>query len=196
MYLHETKINVANIIEGQVREYMRSLIVYGSQYGTTKRYAERFSQMTGIPYMDYEDVKDLGGYDRVIYFGGLYAGGVKGLKNTIKLLKEGTKLIIVTVGLADVHDTKNTENIKKAIKKQVPLRLYCNTLIFHLRGGIDYKRLNLKHRAMMTLLYNKAKNLPEPKKTAEVRAMIETFNTQVDFVDYDTLEPIAKVICD
>ena len=47
---------------------------------------------------------------------------------------------------------------------------------------------------MMTLLYNKAKHLPEEEKTAEVRAMIETFNSEVDFVDYDTLEPIAEGI--
>ena len=47
---------------------------------------------------------------------------------------------------------------------------------------------------MMTLLYNKAKKLPEEKKTAEVRAMIDTFNTKVDFVDLSALEPIAEEI--
>ena len=35
---------------------------------------------------------------------------------------------------------------------------------------------------------------PEEKKTAEVRAMIETFNTKVDFVDLSALEPIAEEI--
>ena len=28
---------------------MDQLIVYGSQYGTTQRYAERFSQLTRLP---------------------------------------------------------------------------------------------------------------------------------------------------
>ena len=173
---------------------MRALIIYGSQYGTTKRYAEKFSQMTGIPCTSYGDLKSLAGYDKVIHFGGLYAGGVKGLKHMLKALPDGTKLIIVTVGLADVHDKENTDNIKKSIRKQVPERLYNEVAIFHLRGGIDYKKLNLRHRAMMTLLYNKAKHLPEEEKTAEVRAMIETFNSKVDFVDYGTLEPIAEEI--
>ena len=165
---------------------MGALIIYGSQYG--------FSQMTGIPCTNYEELKDLAGYDKVIHFGGLYAGGVKGLKDTLKALPDGAKLIIVTVGLADVHDKENTDNIKKSIRKQVPERLYNEVAIFHLRGGIDYKKLNLRHRAMMTLLYNKAKHLPEEEKTAELRAMIETFNSEVDFVDYDTLEPIAEGI--
>ena len=43
----------------------------------------------------------------------------------------------------------------------------------------------------MTLLYHSVKNQPEEQKTAETRAMIETFNTAVDFVDFRALEPIA-----
>ena len=67
-------------------------------------------------------------------------------------------------------------------------------LIFHLRGGIDYKSLSFKHRAMMTMLYNKVRKLPEERKTAEVKAMIETFNQKVDFVDYDSLNQILEAI--
>ena len=173
---------------------MEKLIVYGSQYGTTKRYAEKFSEITGLPCISYENVKTLSSYGLVIHFGGLYAGGVKGLKATVKTLQENTKLIIVTVGLADVTDEENTNNIKKSIERQVPDRIMENTTIFHLRGGIDYQKLNFVHKTMMTLLYNKAKNLPEEKKDAETRAMIETFNKAVDFVDYNALTPIMKAI--
>ena len=94
---------------------MKSLIIYGSQYGTTKRYAERFAEMTGFPVISYEDINALTGYERVIYFGGLYAGGVKGLKNAVKRFSLDTKLIIVTVGLADVCDKENISNIRNSI---------------------------------------------------------------------------------
>ena len=104
------------------------------------------------------------------------------------------RLIIVTVGLADVSDEENINNIRRSIRKQVPARVMENTMVFHLRGGIDYKKLNFKHKTMMTLLYNKAKKLPEEKKNAEVRAMIETFNSTVDFVDYHALDQIAEAI--
>ena len=171
---------------------MKKLIVYGTQYGTTKRYAEKFSEIMDTPCISYEEVKALSNYDVVIHFGGLYAGGVKGLKTTIKALPENTRLIIVTVGLADVSDEENINNIRRAIRRQVPARLMDNTMIFHLRGGIDYKKLNFKHKTMMTLLYNKAKKLPEEKKNAEVKAMIETFNSKVDFVDYVSLAPVIE----
>ena len=49
---------------------------------------------------------------------------------------------------------------------------------------------SLKHKTMMGLLVRKAKNLPEEKKNAEVRAMIETYNQVIDFIDYESLSSI------
>ena len=45
---------------------------------------------------------------------------------------------------------------------------------------------------MMGMLYKKAVTLPEDKKTSEVRAMIETYNKQVDFVDFNSLDSIIQ----
>ena len=98
---------------------MNALIVYGSQYGTTKRYAEQLSEMINLPVISYEDIKELTEYDLIVHFGGLYAGGVKGLKRIIKVLGENTQLIIVTVGLADVYDKENTDNIRRSEERRV-----------------------------------------------------------------------------
>ena len=101
---------------------MKKIIIYGSHYGTTRRYAEKLSEMTGISVTNYEDITDLSGYDEIIHFGGLYAGGVKGLKNTIKALPQNAKLIIVTVGLADVTNKENTDHIKNAVHFHLSLK--------------------------------------------------------------------------
>ena len=45
---------------------------------------------------------------------------------------------------------------------------------------------------MMGMLYKKAVTLPEEKKTAEVKAMIETYNKRVDFVDFNSLDSIIQ----
>lgn len=173
---------------------MNTLIMYGSEYGTAKQYAGRLSEITGIPVRSYDDVKSIEGYEQILYIGALYAGGVKGLKATSKLLKKNVRLILATVGLADTADAENVSNILSSLSKQLPADLLKSAVIFHLRGGIDYKKLNLAHRTMMKLLYNKAKGLPEEKKTAEVRAMIETYDSAVSFVDYSTLAPIVDAI--
>lgn len=44
------------------------------------------------------------------------------------------------------------------------------------------------------MLYKKAVGLPEEKKTAEVRAMIETYNQKVDFIDLSRLDEIIELI--
>lgn len=172
------------------------IIIYGSQYGTAKQYAEELAQKTDIDVTSYEDVTEINRYDTVIYVGSLYAGGVLGMKKTLAKMKlcHGKKLIIATVGLADPTDTENTDNIKNSMKKQLSNELYEKAHIFHLRGGIDYSRLNFKHKTMMGLLYKKAVRLPEEKKTAEVKAMLETYNKKVDFIDFDSLTAIVNDI--
>jgi hypothetical protein len=57
-----------------------------------------------------------------------------------------------------------------------------------------YAKLGLKHRIMMKLLYSKVLKIPEAERNAEVRALIATYGKQVDFVNFDTLEPIVKVL--
>ncbi len=171
-----------------------NIIIYGSQYGTTRQYAEELAKITGYELKSYENAGDINSYETIIYMGGLYAGGVLGMKKTFKNLTstDNKKIVIITVGLADPTDVKNTDNIKEGVKKQISEKIYDMSQIFHLRGGIDYSRLNFKHKTMMSLLYKKVVKLPEDKKTAEDRAMIETYNKQVDFVDFDCLNPIIN----
>lgn len=71
------------------------------------------------------------------------------------------KIIIATVRLSDTTDKGNTTAIRNGIKKQLSTEIYNNAHIIHLRGGIDYSRLNFTHKTMMKLLYKKAVNLPE-----------------------------------
>lgn len=173
---------------------MKTIILYGSQYGTTKRYAEKLAGLTGLPAVSYEKAPDLAGCEQIVYLGGLYAGGVKGLKQAVKKFPAGVRLILVTVGLADVQDKQNVENIRRSVRRQLPAEVLQNTAFFHLRGGIDYSRLNLTHRTMMTLLYNHAKKLPPEQQNAETKAMIDTFGRQVDFVDFTALAPVVEAI--
>ena len=154
--------------------------------------AEELSRRIEIPYASYEEINDINIYSTIVYIGSLYAGGVQGMKKTLAKYDAATdkKLIIVTVGLADPTDKENTDHIKGCVKKQLPSGVYEKATVFHLRGAIDYTKLNFNHKTMMGLLVRKAKNLPEEKKNAEVRAMIETYNQVVDFVDFDSLSSI------
>lgn len=173
---------------------MNTIIIYGSCYGSTKRYAERLAEITGLKVVFFKDVKSVAGYDRIVYLGALCAGGIMGLKKTVCGLSASQELLVATVGLADPTDAENVNHIRGCLKKQVPASHYDESKIFHLRGAIDYTRLSLKHRIMMKLLYSKVTKIPEAERNAEVRALIATYGKQVDFVNLDILEPIVKTI--
>ncbi len=172
----------------------KQLIIYGSRYGSTRRYAERLAEMTGLEAVEYKAVKDLGDYDRIVYLGSLYAGGVTGLKQAVGKMSPQQELIVATVGLADSTDAANVAHIRQSIKDQIPAHFYDESRLFHLRGAIDYTKLNLKYRLMMSLLAKKVAKLSEEQQNAETRAMLETYGKQVDFVDFSSLQPIVDKI--
>ena len=82
---------------------MDGLIVYGSKYGTTRRYAEELSRLTGLSAIPCREFRGLAEGHILVYLGALYAGGVLGLKQAMKGLSlgDGQRLIVATVGLAD-----------------------------------------------------------------------------------------------
>lgn len=180
----------------KLKKETMKIILFGTTYGTSRLYAEELSKRTGVEAQSYDEVSSIDDYDTIVYIGSLYAGGVQGMKKTFaKLVDVGSKnIIIATVGLADPTDLENINSIRNSIKKQLSDEVYNHAIIFHLRGAIDYAKLGFKHNTMMSLLYNKAKKLPEEKKNAEVKAMIETYNKQVSFIDYESLTPIVEFV--
>ena len=176
---------------------MNSIIIYGSHYGTTKQYAEELSKRTNIKAISFKKFnQQINDYDNIIYLGALYAGGVLGMSKTLKKLNNisNKKILIATVGLSDPTDEVNKKNIRNNIKNQIPKEVLEKAKIFHLRGGIDYSKLNFAHKTMMKLLYNAVKNLPNEKQTAEDRAMIESYNKKVNFIDFSSLDKITNEI--
>ena len=175
---------------------MNNIIIYGSNYGTTEQYAKELSKRTNIEAISFENVQEINKYDKIIYIGGLYAGGVLGMSKTLRKLTniQNKTIIIATVGLADPTDEKNINNIRNNIKVQISKEIYDKAKIFHLRGGIDYSKLKFFHKTMMKLLYNAVKNIPQEKLSAENKAMIETYNKKVNFVNFSDLDKIISGI--
>ena len=173
---------------------MKTIIIYGSQYGTTKRYAEYLSEMTGIEAVAFKEAKDIDKYDRVIFMGALYAGSVLGLKKTVSKMSPKQELVIVTVGLVDPNDPENIDYIRHSIKERIPADLYDETRILHLQGAIDYSHLSLKHRMMMALIHSKLSKMPEEKLNTEAKTILATYGKKEDFVDFKSLEKLGSVI--
>ena len=166
------------------------IIIYGSLYGSTKRYAEHLSEVTGIEAVAFKEAKDIAKYDRIIYMGALFAGSVLGLKKTVSRMSVGQKLTIITVGMVDPADPENIDYIRRSIKGVVPAHFYDEKQIYHLRGAIDYSKLTLKHRMMLSVIHWKLSKMPEEKLNAESKTILSIYGKKVDNVDFKSLDEI------
>jgi len=163
-------------------------VVYKSKYGKTKRYAEWIAEALNAPLFENANIKphQLGNYDVVVYGGGLYAGGING----VKLVAQNPckPLILFTVGVADPKDTDYTPILEKAF---TPEQL-AKTKVFHLRGGIDYSRLSLVHKAMMAAMKKVIEKNPLAERESDDVGILETYGKDVDFSDKATIEPLVE----
>ena len=131
--------------------------------------------------------------ERIVYVGSLYAGGVTGLRQTLKKLPDKTALTVATVGLADGADPRSAAHIRASLKKQLGSR-FATTPWFHLRGSIDYRQLSLRHRAMMAaLVFSLRKKAPAQRSDGD-RMILDTYGGQLELVDFSALEPLADAM--
>lgn len=119
-----------------------------------------------------------------------------GLSRTLKKIKndDNKKLIIATVGLSNPKDKDYTDKIKEGIKKKMSVELFNKAKIYHLRGEIDYSKLKKRHKFLLKMLFKSSQKIKEENKTADIKAIIETYNKNVSYIDYEDLNNIIKNI--
>lgn len=173
----------------------RNVVVYKSKYGSTKAYAQWIAKELKCDIYEAKDINNhkLVGYDNIIFGGGLYAGGINGSKIISKNFSnfKNKNIIVFTVGLSSTEDSSI---FKPAIDRNFSVDMQNEISFFHLRGGIDYKKLSLMHKPMMAMLKSViAKKKPE-ELTSDDKQLLETYGKKVDFVDLNTVTPLIKHI--
>ena len=166
------------------------LVAYTSKYGSTRKYAEWIASALDADLFASQAVepKVLSQYDVVIYGGGLYAGGIAGVKRvTINPCKN---LIVFTVGLADPNST----DYSAIINKNFTPELLAKTKFFHLRGGIDYKKLGPIHKVMMAMMKGMIQRKPESEREAADKEFLNTYNSKVNFEDKQTIDSVIAYV--
>lgn len=85
-------------------------------------------------------------------------------------------------------------NIYSYYRKNFPKSQREEIKFFHLRGGIDYKKLSLVHKSMMAMLKRVTAKKPEDKLTDEEKEFLGTYGDKVDFTDKSTIIPLVNYI--
>lgn len=167
---------------------MKTIVVYKSKYGYTKKYAQWLAESLDCDIKENASLADVMGYDTIIYGGGIYAGRINGAKLITKNLEKlsGKKLALFAVG-SNVGRSEELEAFwKQALEENVRL----NVPHFYLRGGFDYGRLGSVDRLMMNML--KKMLLKKDRLTEDDEGLLAAYETPVDFTDRKNLEEILK----
>jgi len=135
---------------------MRTIIIYHSKTGFSKRYAEWLAESLDcgvIPYKGRKGV-NLGEWESIILAGGLYAGSMSGLGWLKKQPLAGKRLAAVAVGCSPMGWPGQKESMEKLFGGTGIQGFYC-------QGGLDYERMGAVDRAMMAALRAALKGKPE-----------------------------------
>jgi menaquinone-dependent protoporphyrinogen IX oxidase len=165
-------------------------VIYSSKYGTTRQYAAWIAEDLGAPIFEAKKINTakLADYGTVVFGGALFASGISGAKAVAKLPAQA--LVVFTVGLAD----PNTTDYSAILAKNFPPELLVKIKTFHLRGGIDYKKLGFVHRRMMKMLHSSIIKIEESRLTDENREFLETYGKKVFFTDRSTIRPLVDYV--
>ncbi len=159
-------------------------IVFESETGNTKKYAELLGQKTGIPVYEHKDAsKHLGANDEIIYMGWLFASGVKGYK---KAAKKYDVKAVCGVGMRRACD--------EAVKDMVERNQISGLKAFYLQGGYDLNKLSGIYKLMMKMMSKVILKELEKKetKTEEDLESIDMINNGRSLVKEENLAPILE----
>ena len=174
---------------------MKTLIVYTSQTGYTKMYAEKLAERLQADCYTVEELKKkddafFDAYEAIVYGGWAMAGKV--VKSEWLLTKapswKSKKLAIFCVGATPVESPL----VEQAMAKVLPEDLKSYVGVFYCPGGLDYDKMKLPSKMMMKAYASMLKK--QKNQTEDDKKMAEMIGQSYDISDVKYIEPIVEYI--
>ncbi len=169
---------------------MNLLLLYCSQTGYTKRYAEWIAEeveTTAVPLKECTQPM-LDHADLVIYGGSVHGGVITGESKLSKLLKKSGKKDILYFAVGIRPDTLRTTEI---IKKNT-LGTESQATLFYFRGGLDKEKLSPGDQTMLRVYRAMLKR--RKALHPEDQGMIELLRYPSDFSSREQILPLIQEI--
>ena len=171
---------------------MKTIVIYNSQTGFTKRYAEWIAEATGADCLELSIAKkkDLTAYEAIIYGGWAHAGSISKIgwfKGNIDKWAD-KKLIVFCVGGGPIDNPEIETALKQNFNESEQKRV--NT--FYCPGGFNYEKMSAPSKLMMKM-FAKALKAKKDKTEAE-QAMAKIIFSSYDISDKKYIEPILKYL--
>jgi len=160
---------------------MKTIVIYESQIGFTRQYAEWIAEELTCTSKSLKEVKaaELSAYDRIIFGGWIMGGRIAGYR---KVLKLGSLTAVFAVG-ASLIDEATTKNIQTANQLgSMPF--------YYMQGGIHFDSLNFFKRNLLKAIQKSL--VKKDHRTAQEEFMAEYLGTNFDFSSKEQITEIIK----
>lgn len=171
---------------------MKTVVIYNSQTGFTKRYAGWIAEAAGADCLELASAKkkNLDAYEAIVFGGWACAGSISKLgwfKNNVSKWT-GKKLIVFCVGGSPIDNPEIEQFLKQNLKEPE----FRNVSAFYCPGGFNYEKMSAPSRLMMKLFI---KTLQTKKdKTEAEQVMVKMISSSYDISDKKYIEPILHCL--
>lgn len=171
---------------------MKTIVIYNSQTGFTKRYAEWIAEAAGADCLELSAAKrkNMDTYKAIIFGGWACAGSISKLnwfKSNIDKWAD-KKLIAFCVGGSPMDNPE----IELALKKNFKESELKKVSVFYCPGGFNYKKMSATSKLMMKLFIKMLKDKKD--KTEAEQEMIKMISTSYDISDRKYMNPILECL--
>ena len=171
---------------------MKTIVIYNSQTGFTKRYAKWIADAGGADCLDLSAAKkkDLSKYETIIFGSWACAGSISKVnwfKGNIDTWAD-KKLIAFCVGASPIDNPK----IKTALKQIFSESEQKKVKIFYCPGGFNYEKMSAVSKFMMKMFIKTLRAKKE--KTEEEQMMIKMLSSSYDISDKKYIEPVLQCL--
>lgn len=167
---------------------MKSIVIYKSNTGFTKKYAEWIAEALSCDLVPIEQLKSVNpeSYDALIFGGWFFAGSIQGLKECKESLLsfKGKKAVFATgatpSGASESAQAMNnclTEDERKDIGT------------FYMDGGLKYDQMSFVHKSMMKMMCAMMKK-QHGADSEEYKRVSQSF----DATEKSKIEPLISYI--
>ena len=171
---------------------MKTIVIYNSQTGFTKRYAEWIAKAAGADCLALSKAKkkELTEYDAIIFGSWACAGSI----SKISWLKRNIdhwadkKLIAFCVGASPI----DAPEIKSALQQNFNEPELKKVNVFYCPGGFNYEKMSAASKFMMKIFIKALK--AKKDQSEEDREMIRMISSSYDISDRTSIEPILRCL--
>ena len=169
---------------------MKAIVIYSSQTGFTKRYAEWICEASGAECVEFKQAKkkNLSDYDAIIYGGWFMAGGIKNLarfkKQISSLAATGKKILIFGVGGSPAE----SPDVPNAMRRNFTDEEWNSLKTFYCPGGYNYEKMSGFSKVMMKMFTKMLANKKDASE--EDKKMAQMISHSYDISDRKYIEPI------